>query len=152
MLLSKCNQLERLMTFRRYHGSCHCQAVRYEASFDLAAGSNRCNCSLCTKARAWFLFVRAENFQLRSGEDVLSTYEWIPPGRTEPGLSYRFCSRCGVRLFATGELAQLGGRFYALHVPTLDDVDREDLVAAPMHYIDNANDRMNGAPADTRLM
>jgi hypothetical protein len=71
------------MTYLRYHGSCHCQAVRYEAEFDLAAGSNRCNCSLCGKARAWFLFVRGDNFKLLSGDDVLSTYQWVPPGRAE---------------------------------------------------------------------
>lgn len=140
------------MTYRRYQGSCHCQAVRYEAGFDLSAGTNRCNCSICSKARAWFLFVRGEDFKLLAGEEVLSSYEWVPPGRAEAGLTYRFCSRCGVRVYATGELAQLGGRFYALHVPTVDDLDREELVRAPLNFVDNAHDRMNGAPADTRLM
>lgn len=140
------------MTYKTYQGSCHCQAVRYEATFDLAMGSNRCNCSLCSKARAWFLFVRADDFKLLAGEVKLSTYEWVPPGRTEPGLTYRFCSHCGIRLFATGELEQLGGRFYALHVPTLDDADREELVAAPLRYVDNAHDRPDRPPADTRLM
>jgi len=43
-------------------------------------------------------------------------------------------------------------RFYALHVPTLDDVDREDLVNAPLHFVDNAHDRPDQAPADIRLM
>jgi len=140
------------MTYQRYHGSCHCQAVKYEAEFDLAAGTNRCNCSICSKARAWFLFVRGDKFKLLSGEDVLSTYRWVPPGRTESGLAYRFCSRCGIRLYATGELAQLGGRFHAIHVPTLDDVDREQLVSAPLNYFDNAHDRTDRAPADIRLM
>jgi len=140
------------MTYQRYHGSCHCQAVRYEAEFDLAAGTNRCNCSICSKARAWFLFVRGANFKLLAGEDVLGSYQWIPPGRTNAGLTYRFCSLCGIRLYATGDLPQLGGHFYALHVPTLDDVDREELVKAPLNFIDNAHDRMDGAPADTRLM
>lgn len=140
------------MAYQRYHGSCHCQAVQYEAEFDLGNGSNRCNCSLCSKARAWFLFVQADKFKLLSGEEVLSSYEWVPAGRTESGLTYRFCSRCGIRMYAMGELAQLGGRFYAIHVPTLDDVDREQLVAAPLNFIDNAHDRMNGAPADIRLM
>jgi hypothetical protein len=148
----KCNQSRALMTYRRYHGSCHCQAVRYEAEFDLAAGSNRCNCSLCSKARAWFLFVRGDKFKLLAGNDVLSTYEWVPPGRAESGLTYRFCSRCGIRLYATGDLAQLGGRFYAIHVPTLDDVDREQLVHAPLNFVDNAHDRPDRAPEDTRLM
>lgn len=140
------------MGHRLYHGSCHCQAVRYEAEFDLAAGTNRCNCSICSKARAWFLFVRGDKFKLLVGEDVLGSYKWVPPGRTHAGLTYRFCSRCGIRLYATGELPQLGGRFYALHVPTLDDVDREELVGAPMNFIDNAHDRLNSAPIDTRLM
>lgn len=140
------------MTYRTYHGSCHCQAVRYEADFDLAAGSNRCNCSLCSKARAWFAFVRDDGFRLLAGEEALSTYRWTPPGQAEPGLTYRFCSRCGIRLDAIGELAQLGGRFHAIHVPTLDDTDREELVRAPLNFIDNAHDRPDRAPADTRLM
>ena len=30
--------------------------------------------------------------------------------------------------------------FYAIHVPTLDDVDREKLVDAPLNFVDNATD------------
>jgi hypothetical protein len=140
------------MTHRQYHGSCHCKAVRYQAEFDLSAGSNRCNCSLCSKARAWFLFVQSDKFNLLSGEDVLASYRWIPPGRNHVGLTYRFCAQCGIRLYATGESPQLGGHFYALHVPTLDDIDREELVNAPLRYVDNAHDRPDRAPFDTRLM
>lgn len=36
--------------------------------------------------------------------------------------------------------------------PTLDDIDREELVNAPLHFVDNAHDRPDRAPADTRLM
>ncbi len=140
------------MGYQWYRGSCHCQAVRYEAAFDLAEGSNRCNCSICSKARAWFLFVRGDSFRLLTGEEVLSDYRWLPPGRTESGLTYRFCSRCGIRMYATGEWDQMGGRFYAIHVPTLDDVDRDQLVSAPLNFMDNAHDRPDRAPADTRLM
>jgi hypothetical protein len=96
--------------------------------------------------------VRGDKFKLLAGDNVLSTYQWVPPSRAESGLTYRFCSRCGIRLYATGELEQLGGRFYAIHVPTLDDVDREQLVGAPLNFFDNANDRFDRAPADTRLM
>lgn len=127
------------MTYRRYQGSCHCQAVRYEATFDLSAGSNRCNCSICTKARAWFLFVKDADFRLLAGEAVLSNYEWVPPGQEASGLRYRFCSRCGVRVYASGELEELGGRFHAIHVPTLDDVNPAELVNAPIHYLDQAD-------------
>jgi hypothetical protein len=140
------------MSVQKYHGSCHCQAVRYEAEFDIAAGTNRCNCSLCSKARAWFLFVAGDKFKVVAGEDMLSSYEWVPPGRTEAGLTYRFCSKCGVRLYATGDHPQLGGRFYAVHVPTVDDLDREALVSAKLNLVDNAHDRPDRTPADTRLM
>ena len=48
-------------------------------------------------------------------------------------------------MYATGELQQLGGRFYALHVPSLDDVDPEKLANAPLNFIDNAHDRTDRA-------
>lgn len=46
----------------------------------------------------------------------------------------------------------MGGRFYALHVPAVDDFDREELVQAPMHFADHAHDRPDRAPTDTRLL
>ncbi|MBS0198829.1 MAG: GFA family protein [Proteobacteria bacterium] len=140
------------MATHAHHGSCHCQAVKYEATFDLSAGTNRCNCSICTKARAWFAFVRGDDFKLLSGEDLLSSYQWVPPGREHSVLTYRFCSKCGVRLFGTGDIPQMGGRFYALHIPTLDDADREALVNAPINYFDNAHDQPDRAPEDVRLL
>ncbi len=140
------------MTYRCYHGSCHCQAVRFQAAFDPAEGSNRCNCSLCRKARAWFVFVRGDAFTLLQGEQHLARYVWLPPGQAAPGLQYRFCERCGIRLFGTGEWDAMGGRFYAVHVPTLDDLDLEALVAAPLRYLDMAHDRPDRVPADTHLL
>ena len=50
------------------------------------------------------------------------------------------------------QLEQLGGRIYAIHVPTVDDMEREELVHAPLNYVDNAHDRRDPRPADIRLM
>lgn len=140
------------MSTQRFHGSCHCQAVKYEADVELDKGTLRCNCSLCTKARAWFSFIPGAQFRLTQGEDALSHYRWTPSGKTEPFLDYAFCSRCGIRVYGTGDAPHLGGRFYALHVPTLDDVDREALVAAPLRYVDGAHDHFDRPPEDTRLL
>jgi hypothetical protein len=118
---------------------------------DIAAGTNRCNCSICSKARAWFAFAKGvDALRVTDGEASLTEYRWTPS--TGPHLVYRFCKVCGVRAYATGELEALGGRFYAVHVPILDDVDPEELAAAPIHYIDGKNGRFESAPEDTRTM
>jgi hypothetical protein len=140
------------MTMKTHHGSCHCGAVRYEADIDLAKGSNKCNCSICTKARAWFAFVPGDHFRLLSGSDALSEYRWTPPGKPEPFLHYAFCRHCGVRLYGTADNPAAGGRFYAVQVATIDDIDADELAAAPINYIDGRHDRFKEAPADTRLM
>ena len=33
----------------------------------LSKGTNKCNCSICTKSRAWFVLVKPEPFRLLAG-------------------------------------------------------------------------------------
>ena len=139
------------MTLKTHSGSCHCGAVRYEAEIDLAKGSTRCNCSLCTKARAWFAFVNAPHLRLISGEDALADYQWTAPGKPHPFLHYRFCKTCGVRLFAEGDHELMGGKFYALAVAAIDDADADEL-AGSIKYVDGKHDRYDRTPEDIRLM
>ena len=85
------------MTKKTYQGSCHCGAVAFEAKIDFDKGTTRCNCSICTKSRFWFAIIQDEDFKLEKGEGQLSNYSWIPPGKTESHLRYRFCKTCGIR-------------------------------------------------------
>jgi hypothetical protein len=57
-----------------------------------------------------------------TGEDSMSAYQWTPPGKPGPFLTYRFCKTCGVRIYATGDAEFMGGKFYALAVATFDNV------------------------------
>jgi hypothetical protein len=138
------------MPTKTYEGSCHCGAVRFEADMDLSMGTKRCNCSICSKTRAWFAIVPAKHVRLLAGEMALSDYQWIPPGRSKSHLHYRFCKTCGVRAFAYGEPPQ-GEPFYAIAISTLDNAD-PDVRAAPIQYVDGRNDHYDRAPADIRTL
>jgi hypothetical protein len=140
------------MTLKTYKASCHCGDVRFEADIDLSNGTNRCNCSICTKARAWFTFAGPNGFRLISGADSLTEYQWTPPGRPEAVLHYHFCKKCGIRAYAWGDHESMGGRFYAVSVAALDGVNPDELAGGPIKFVDGRNDNFNQPPADTRFL
>ncbi len=133
------------MALQTYTGSCHCGSVRFETDLDLEEGSNRCNCSYCAKARAWFAFAKgASSFRLLEAAGV-SEYRWTPPGHSESHLTFTFCGSCGVRTFARGQLESLGGTFHAIHVPTLE-LSPEQFAAIPVRYINGRDGRYDQTP------
>lgn len=133
------------MPIQTYTGSCHCGAIRFEADLDLAEGSNRCNCSYCAKARAWFTIAKGpERFRVLDGSGV-SEYRWTPPDLPEPHLTFTFCRNCGIRTYARGNLAALGGTFHAISVPALD-LSPAEFAAIPVRYINGKDRRYDEAP------
>jgi hypothetical protein len=133
-----------------YHGACHCGAVRFSAALNLDDGTVRCNCSLCSKSRAWLAFTPADKFHLERGADALTTYRWTPPGKPEPNLTYHSCAVCGVRTHAEGK-GPGGAATVAVQVACLENAD-PDLLATHIHYLDGRHDRFDKPPADTRLL
>ena len=127
-----------------YHGSCHCGAIRYEADIDLAAGTIKCNCSICNKMRFWACVVPSARFRLVAGQDAVSEYRFHLKRD-----GHCFCRHCGINVWSTGD-APASGPFHAVTVASLDDMPVDDLVAAPVRYIDGRNDNWATPPAEIR--
>src|SRR5215212_11689725 len=89
------------MAKQTYQGSCQCRRIKFEASFDLADGTGKCNCTSCFKRRWWSAKVKPEDFRSIAGAELLSGYK---PGQ-ETGHA-GFCKNCGVRPYGWVEAAE----------------------------------------------
>lgn len=130
---------------KTYEGSCHCGSIRFVCDLDLAEGTSKCNCSICSKARFWKAVVSADAFRLLEGKDVLTEYQF-----GNKTIQHFFCSRCGVKPFGRGHHEELGGEFYAVSIVCLDNVTADELVNAPVRYEDGRHDNWESSPTETR--
>ncbi len=76
-----------------YEGGCHCRRVRFRVTADLDRVTD-CNCSMCTKKGFLHLIVPPQQFELLSGRDDLTTYEF-----NTRVAKHHFCRHCGVHPF-----------------------------------------------------
>jgi hypothetical protein len=76
-----------------YQGSCHCGAIRFEATGELE-GLEVCNCSICTRVAYVHWYVPPERFRLLSSDETLETYRF----GTRTARNH-FCRVCGVAPF-----------------------------------------------------
>ncbi len=135
------------MTMTTYQGSCACGRVRFDASFDLAAGTEKCNCTKCWKRRNWTARVRPEAFHLIAGADELVQ----PSAFADHSAPSGFCRGCGTTVFhRVAAAAWNDGAYVSVVVAVLDDLAPADLIAAPVRYLDGKHDNWWATPAETR--
>jgi hypothetical protein len=79
-----------------YEGQCHCGAVRFTATTDLA-GMGDCNCSRCRRLGVVWQSVPAAEFTLMAGEETLKPYRF-----NTHRIEHLFCPNCGIESFARG--------------------------------------------------
>ena len=74
-------------------GGCHCGRVRFRVTADLDKVSE-CNCTMCTKKGILHLIVPPDQFELISGKDDLTTYQF-----NTGTAKHTFCKVCGIHPF-----------------------------------------------------
>ena len=75
-------------------GSCCCGAVKFELT-EPPTLLGMCHCSRCRKVGASSLaFVKADQFQIISGKEMISTFKAVPPYKYDRC----FCAACGTSL------------------------------------------------------
>lgn len=131
---------------KTYHGSCYCKAITFETDLDLTKGTNRCNCNICRKQRQWSAATTPDHFRMTKGEDALGSFR---PDPTHPN-EHCFCTICGVRVFSRGDIPEMGGLFVTVAIAALDDATPEEIIAAPVNWLDGLNDNWWNAPAEVR--
>lgn len=105
---------------RTYRGSCHCGAVAYEATTDLAQVV-ACNCSRCSRLGWLISFVGADRFKLLSGADDLAEYRF-----NTRQIAHLFCTTCGIESFARGKGPD-GAEMVCVNLRCLEGLDPEAL-------------------------
>ncbi|SFD49341.1 GFA family protein [Pseudoalteromonas denitrificans] len=73
-----------------YQGQCHCGLVKFKVNLDLSR-IGKCNCSLCKRRNANMAYVDETQFQLQTGAQALSKYQF----NTQTAEHF-FCNTCGI--------------------------------------------------------
>lgn len=73
-------------------GSCHCGAVKFQATLTEGfASARRCTCSICRMRGAVAVTSAPQDFRITAGEDKLATYRF----KTNSA-EHHFCTVCGI--------------------------------------------------------
>ena len=131
---------------KTYHASCHCGALAYEADFDLAAGTTRCNCTFCRKTRNWAVRADPATFRVTKGAATAYGHK---ADQSYDAANY-FCPTCGVRVYSQGNIPEMGGAFVTIALATLDDATEAELIAAPVTWCDGLHDNWWNPPGEVR--
>lgn len=134
------------MALKKYHGSCHCKKVTFDAEIDLQKGTYKCNCSYCGKVRNWGHNTTPEFFKWTSGQANVTIYKINPETQNE----YYFCKNCGTRIGTKGYIEEIGGDYFSVTMSTIDNITPKELAQLSIQCLDGANNDWFSVPEFTK--
>ncbi|KAI8944916.1 glutathione-dependent formaldehyde-activating enzyme [Xylaria longipes] len=91
---------EQQAPLKAYRGNCHCKAFVYEITLPEIKQASECNCSICYKKAAVWVFPKPSDVKFVKGDpSALTNYSF---NRTQ--FTHKFCPTCGVSLMVVGHL------------------------------------------------
>ncbi|KAI1419403.1 glutathione-dependent formaldehyde-activating enzyme [Xylaria sp. FL1777] len=86
---------------KTYRGNCHCAAFVYEITLPEIKQASECNCSICYKKAAIWVFPNPSDVKFVKGDSSeLTNYNF-----NKNQFTHKFCSTCGVSLMVVGHLS-----------------------------------------------
>jgi len=116
-------------------GHCHCGAVRFQITSDLAEFTT-CDCSLCAMRGAVMVKIPEADLTLMSGEEALTLYQW-----NMKIAKHYFCSHCGIYVFHNKRAAP---DYFGVNVRCLEGVDLDSI---PIRATEGENMSVNSNEA-----
>ncbi|MCF6225868.1 MAG: GFA family protein [Xanthomonadales bacterium] len=96
----------------QHSGSCHCGKIRFAVTAAAAIKAVKCNCSICRQSGFLHLIVSAEDFELLSGKNSLTNYQF-----NSKTAHHLFCKHCGIKSFYIPRSHPSG---YSININCLD--------------------------------
>jgi len=103
---------------RSYEGSCHCGKVQFRIETDFPELTT-CDCSICSRKNAVMVKVHESNFELITGSEFLSEYQFHTMTAT-----HYFCNTCGIYPFHRKRVTP---DHFGVNVSCLRDVDLTEI-------------------------
>lgn len=95
-------------------GGCHCGEVNFKV-LDSFSKITRCDCSICNKKGFLHIIVTKDCFELVSGSEELSSYQF-----NTKTANHLFCKKCGISSFYIPRSHPDG---YSINARCVDDLD-----------------------------
>ncbi len=98
-----------------HSGSCHCGNIKFTIESEISKLTT-CDCSLCVKKNALMTKVHDSAFNLISGEESLSEYQW-----NMKIARHYFCKKCGIYTF---HRKRSDPQYFGVNIFCLDNFDK----------------------------